>query len=123
MDWYTVVLAAGLGLLLGWMMTQRNKRKPEAVHIISKDDFYSNMRKGQLVDVRKEKEFEMGKIKGARNFTGAQLTGKYSKVRKDKSVYIYCSNGRKSKRIAGKMSGQGYVAIYILQGGYKSLEK
>lgn len=122
-DWYTIVIAVALGLLMGWIMTQRNKRKPEVVHIINKEDFFNNMRKGQLVDVRKEKDFELDKIKGARNFTKAQLTGKYPKVRKDKSVYLYCNNGRKSKQIANKMSGLGYIAIYILDGGFKSTQE
>ena len=123
MDWYTIVIAVALGLLMGWIMTQRNKRKPEAVHFISKEDFFSNMRKGQLVDVRKTKEYEQDKIKGARNFTSAQLTGKYPKVRKDKSVYLYCQNGKKSKRVATKMSGQGFKAIYILEGGFNTTKK
>lgn len=123
MDWITIVIAVALGLLMGWIMTQRNKRKPEAIHVISKNDFFDNMRKGQLVDVRKAKQFELDKIKGARNFTSGQLTGKFPKVRKDKSVYLYCENGRKSKRIAGKMSGQGFSAIYILEGGFKAVTK
>ena len=123
MEWYTIVIAVVLGLLMGWIMTQRNKRKPEAVHMINKEDFFNNMRKGQLVDVRKAKEFEQDKIKGARNFTSGQLTGKYPKIRRDKSVYLYCQNGRKSKRIANKMSGQLYKAIYILDGGFKTIQK
>jgi rhodanese-related sulfurtransferase len=123
MEWYTVVIAVALGLLMGWIMTQRNKRTPEAVHMINKEDFFSNMRKGQLVDVRKAKEFEQDKIKGARNFSSMQLTGKYPKVRKDKSVYLYCNTGRKSKKIANKMSGQGFKAIYVLEGGFKGVTK
>lgn len=123
MDWYTVVIAVALGLLMGWIMTQRNKRKPEVIHIISKEDFFSNMRKGQLVDIRKEKDFEADRIKGARHFTPGQLTGKFNKVRKDKSVYLYCNTGRASKRVANKMSGLGYTAIYILEGGFKATQK
>jgi rhodanese-related sulfurtransferase len=123
MEWYTVVIAVALGLLLGWIMTQRNKRSPEAVHMINEEDFFNNMRKGQLVDVRKAKEFEQDKIKGARNFSSIQLTGKFPKVRKDKSVYLYCKNGRKSKKIANKMSGQGFKAVYVLEGGFNTTKK
>lgn len=120
MDFTTVSIAVTLGLLLGWIMTQRNKRNSDVVHVINKEDFYNNMRKGQLIDVRKPKEYKLDKIKGARNFASAQLTGKYPKVRKDKSVFLYCNNGRKSKRIANKMSGLGYAAIYVLDGGFNS---
>lgn len=123
MDWYTIVIAVALGLLLGWMMTQRNKRKPEAVHVISKEDFFNNMRKGQLIDVRKAKEFEADRIKGARHFAAVQLIGKYPKIRKDKSVYMYCQNERKSKKLANKMSAKGYTAIYVLEGGFKAVQK
>ena len=123
MEWYTVLIAVVLGLGLGLIMTQRGKRKPEVIHVISKEDFFNNMRKGQLVDIRKEKLFEEDRIKGARHFTPGQLTGKYSKVRKDKSVYLYCSTGRAAKRLANKMSGLGYSAIFILEGGFKSTKK
>ena len=123
MDWTTIIIAVALGLMLGWAMTQRNKKNTDAVHVITKKEFYNNMRKGQLVDVRKAKDFETDRIKGARNFTSAQLNGKYSKLRKDKSVYLYCSNGRKSKKIANKMSGNGYVAVYVLDGGFNKIEQ
>ena len=123
MDWYTIVIAVVLGLGLGLIMTQRGKRKPEAVHVICKEDFFNNMRKGQLVDIRKEKLFEEDRIKGARHFTPRQLTGKFSKVRKDKSVYLYCNTGRAAKRVANKMSGMGDTAIFILEGGFKATKK
>jgi rhodanese-related sulfurtransferase len=123
MDWYTIVIAVGLGLLMGYIMTQRNKIKPDAIHVINKEDFYNNMRKGQLVDIRKEKEFEEDHIKGARNFNKSQIVTKYAKLRKDKSVYIYCNNGKKSKSLAKKMSANDYKAIYILDGGFDITKK
>lgn len=116
-QWWTWVIAIVVGVTLGLLMNRNKKGNPIAVHIISKEDFFNNMRKGQLIDIRKKAEFEENKIKGARNFKPAQLTGKYSKVRKDKSVYLYCNNGNKSKRLAKKLGRDDYAAVYVLQGG------
>ena len=76
------------------------------------------MRKGQLIDVRKKDEFEQNKIIGARNFSSRQLSGKYSKLRKDLSIYIYCNNGKKSHRAAKKLTKNGYRNIYVLENGF-----
>jgi len=116
--WYTWVLAIVLGVGLGILMNKNKKANPESMHLLNKEDFFNNMRKGQLIDIRKKDVFEAGSIKGARNFKPSSLTGKYSKLRKDQSVYLYCQNGKKSKRIAKKLSSDGFKTIYILDGGY-----
>lgn len=119
-QWYTWIIAIVLGVGLG-LFLQRNKQvNTSAIHVLSKEDFFNNMRKGQLIDIRKKEAFEQDKIKGARNFKPAALTGKYFKIRKDKSVYLYCSNGKKSQSLARKMSKEGYTAIYILDGGFEN---
>lgn len=119
-EWYTWVMAIVLGVGLGLYMNKNKNTNKDAITVLSKDDFYNNMRKGQLVDVRKKKEFEVDKIKGARNFTVSQLTSKYPKIRLDQSVYLYANTENKAKSIAKKMSRKGYKAIYILESGFTS---
>jgi rhodanese-related sulfurtransferase len=117
MEWWNYAIAIVLGVALGIILNKQRNVKKEVIHIIVKEDFYNNMRKGQLVDLRKESEYNENKIKGAKNYKPNQVTSKYSKLRKDQSVYLYCNNGRLSKRIAKKMSKDGYTAIYVLDKG------
>ena len=121
MEWYIWVITIGLGLGLGLIMNKNKSVKTENIHPLSKDDFYNNLRKGHLVDIRKKDQFTQDKIKGARNFTVGQLSGKYPKVRKDQSVFLYCSNGKKSKRLAKKLSSKEFTAIYYLEDGFDNL--
>lgn len=121
MDFLDIVLAIGAGILIGYVAMRYMNVDRSKIHLIDKDDFMSNMRKGQLIDIRKTSVYEKDKIKGARNFRAGGLTAKYSKLRKDQSVYLYCQNGRKSWRTARAMSRKDYSDIYVLKGGYNSL--
>lgn len=118
MDLWSTVLAVVVGLVMGLLIVSRKNIDHSSIHIINKKDFKDNMRKGQLIDVRKKEEFEQNKIKGARNFNSRQLSGKYSKLRKDLSIYIYCNNGKKSHRLAKKLTKNGYRNIYVLENGF-----
>ena len=123
MNFWSVALAVVLGGGLGWLMVRNQNTDYTKIHEIPKKDFVGNMRKGQLVDIRKKEEFEQGKIKGARNFRVGDMTQKYSKLRLDQAVYLYCSNGRKSKRVAKKLVRKGFKAVYILEGGFNNYNK
>ncbi len=118
MEYWSYAITIVLGLGIGLYIVSKKNIDHNAIHIISKKDFKANMRKGQLIDVRKKEEFNKNKIKGARNFKVSQISGKYSKLRKDLSIYIYCKNGRKSHRAAKKMTKNGYKNIYILENGF-----
>lgn len=118
-DILSIGLAIAVGLLLGWFMNRNRNVDFSNIHVINQEDFTKNMRRGQLVDVRKKTEFEQDKIKGARNFTVAQMTSKHPKIRKDLSVYLYCNDGKKSKKVAKKLMRAEYKDVYILDGGFQ----
>ncbi len=115
---WSSIIAIVLGVGIGLLITARKNVDHSTIHTISKDDFKNNMRKGQLIDIRKKDDYKLNKIKGARNFTVGQVSGKHSKLRKDQSIYIYCNNGKKSYRTAKKMSKNGFKNIYILEKGF-----
>lgn len=117
-DWTSILIAIVLGLGLGWLMTRNKNNDFTNIHVITKEEFIKNMRRGQLVDMRKADVFETDKIKGARNFKPSVLNSKYSKLRKDLPVYLYCDNGKKSKRTAKKLIKNEYKAVYVLEGGF-----
>lgn len=93
------------------------------VFTINLKDFISNMRKGQLIDVRKKIEDKDDKIKGSRHFAPRKIKSKNVNLRKDLSVYLYCENGKLSKRVARKLSKNGFSNIYILSNGYENYKE
>ena len=112
-----------IGVWLGYLITRRkeNKITQERIKIMDFETFKQNMRKGQLVDMRKDTAFNQGRIKGARNFRPSYLKHKrQAQVRKDRPVYLYCQNGKKSKFIAKKLLRKGFHYINILDGGYEA---
>ena len=117
---WSAIIAIVLGVGIGLLIVARKNVDHSTIHIINKKDFRSNMRKGQLIDVRKKDEYNQNKIKGARNFKVGQISGKFSKLRRDQSIYIYCNNGRKSHRAAKKMTKQGFKNIYVLKDGFNN---
>ncbi|MCK5388211.1 MAG: rhodanese-like domain-containing protein [Candidatus Izimaplasma sp.] len=118
MNIWSGIIAVIVGVAMGLVIVAKRNVNHDAIHIINREDFVKNMRKGQLVDLRKKEDFEQKKIKGARNFKSSQISGKYSKLRKDQSVYIYCNKGKKSHRTAKKMTKNGFKNIYILKNGF-----
>lgn len=118
MDFVDIAIAVVAGLALGWLIMRNKNIDLSKVHIIQVEAFKNNMRKGQLIDIRKKEQYENDHIKGARNFVPRSITSKYTKLRKDQSVYLYCQNGRKSKRVAKKMAKIEYSDIYVLDGGF-----
>ena len=120
MTLWSSIIAALVGVILGLLIATYKNVDKSAIHVINRDDFANNMRKGQLIDIRKKEEFEKSKIKGARNFTPGQVANKNSKLRHDQSIYLYCNNGKKSYRTAKKMTKQGYRNIYVLENGFEN---
>lgn len=119
MPWWTWVITITVGVTLGLIMSNRKPVNKEVIHIVNEKDFKDNMRKGQLIDVSKKEAFEKGHIKGARNFQKRHVLGKYSKLRKDQPVFVYCTDGKQSMKLAKKMSKENYKNVYVLEGGYK----
>ena len=116
MDWRLLIIAIILGIILGlFIMMCRESKK--AVVNLSEKEFVENMRKGQLVDLRKKEEFDQGHINGARNIPFVMLTRNPGKLRRDLPIYLYCEKGKICKRAALVLYGKGYENIYQLEGG------
>ena len=115
--WSTIIsIVAGVGI--GLVMMYYKNTDYSNVFVLNLKDFTANMRKGQLIDVRKKLLDENDKIKGSRHFTPSKVKSKSVNLRKDLSVYVYCDNGKLSKRVAKKLSRNGFSNIYVLSNGY-----
>ena len=116
MDWRLLIIAIILGIILGLFIMMRRESKKAVVNL-SEKEFVENMRKGQLVDLRKKEEFDQGHINGARNIPFVMLTRNPGKLRRDLPIYLYCEKGKVCKREALVLYGKGYENIYQLEGG------
>ena len=116
MNWSLFIIAIIIGIILGLFIMMRRESKKAVVNL-SEKEFIENMRKGQLVDLRKKEEFEEGHINGARNIPLVMLTRNPGRLRKDLPIYLYCEKGKVSKRAALVLYGKGYEQIYQLDGG------
>ncbi len=77
--------------------------------------------KVQLVDVRSPEEYNSGHIKNAMNidfFDSVNFERSFSKINKEKPVYLYCRSGSRSRRASHKLARMGFAKIYDLKGGY-----
>lgn len=121
---FTWILPAIIGIAIGLWLVRLREVKKEFLFVTDLETFKLNMRKGQLIDIRSEKAYDLDKIKGARNFRPALLKNKRQiKVRKDLPVYLYCQNGTQSRRLARRMTALGYREVHVLAGGFNAWKK
>ncbi|PRP68253.1 rhodanese-like domain-containing protein [Nonlabens agnitus] len=75
----------------------------------------------QLVDVRTANEFKEGAIENALNIDFFQqeiFNEEFSKLDKNRPVYLYCRSGNRSQQAARKLDALRFEQIYDLKGGY-----
>ena len=113
--WITILMVLGYLGYVGisrWLQNRYLKK-------LSQDEFIKGYRKAQLIDVREEKEFNNGHILGARNIPASQLRMRFSEIRKDKPVYLYCEGSVRSRQAARFLKRKGYNQLNYLDGGFK----
>ena len=123
--WIMYGLAIALGLWIGRMLSQKKQRVQisDFIQVLDVEAFSQNMRKGQLIDLRKEAAYQRGHIKGARRFSASFLKSKQQRqVRKDQPIYLVCERGTKAKRLAPKLVRKGYRHVIVLKGGYEAYQ-
>jgi rhodanese-related sulfurtransferase len=119
-----IALPVLAGFVIGYLFWKTYQKPPEALNMLEWDEFKKGMRKGQLIDIRKKEKAEKDKIKGARNISVAKLKNKHqTKVPKDQTLYLYCDNGRKSKRAAKKLLKKRFKEINVLKGGIEATKQ
>jgi rhodanese-related sulfurtransferase len=73
----------------------------------------------ELIDVRREYEWEAGRIEGARHIEINALAGEAEAVPRDRPVIFYCRSGSRSALAAAAFRGAGWDA-YNLDGGIEA---
>jgi rhodanese-related sulfurtransferase len=70
----------------------------------------------ELIDVRRDYEWEAGRIEGARHIEMNELSGEAESIPRDRPVVFYCRSGNRSALAAAAFRQAGWDA-YNLEGG------
>lgn len=90
----------------------KHVRAAEFLDIIEED-------KGQLIDIRTPKEFDIGHIEGAMmiDYYAPSYKTNLDQLDKEKPIYIYCRSGNRTSRSVGLIQQLGFKEIVNLQYG------
>ena len=121
MDWQLTIFLIVVFLLAFFIFYSRHTLNKNVTYL-KEEEFTNNMRKGQLVDIRKKEVYDEGHINGARNIPIVQLTRNYNRLRLDQPVYLICNNGKMSRRASAVLTSKGFK-VYSLEGGLESWSK
>jgi rhodanese-related sulfurtransferase len=84
---------------------------------ISRDEAQKLIEDGaQLVDVRADHEWEMGRIAGAKHLPLAALAERAGEIDKDRPVVFYCRGGNRSTMATEALAAEGYDAAKLSEG-------
>jgi rhodanese-related sulfurtransferase len=70
----------------------------------------------QLIDVRADHEWEMGRIEGATHLPLAELGERIGEIDKDRPVVFYCRGGNRSTMATEALAAEGYDAAKLSGG-------
>jgi rhodanese-related sulfurtransferase len=70
----------------------------------------------QVIDVRTDHEWEVGRIAGATHLPLAELSERVGEIDKERPVLLYCRGGNRSTMAAAALSEAGYDAAKLTEG-------
>jgi rhodanese-related sulfurtransferase len=70
----------------------------------------------QLVDVRADHEWEVGRIAGAAHVPLPELPQRLGEIDKDRPVVLYCRGGNRSSMATEALTDAGYDAVKLTEG-------
>jgi len=90
---------------------------PESGKEISREEARKLLEEGaQLVDVRAEHEWEVGRIAGAAHIPLPELPERTGELDRERPVILYCRGDNRSDMAADALAGAGFEAVK-LEGG------
>ncbi|MFO7969299.1 MAG: rhodanese-like domain-containing protein [Bacillota bacterium] len=110
-----VVLGLSLGLLIAF---SKNKKKQGGLLYLDPEEFRKNMRRGQLIDIRSEEDYNKEKINGSRNYPKKSIFQNLYLIRADQPIFLYHDkDSGLVKKVGKKLMRKGYNPVYVLKGG------
>lgn len=74
-----------------------------------------------LVDVRSQGEFASGNVKGSVNIPLDKLLSQLGKLKKDKTIVVFCASGMRSSQAKSILNRNGFENV-INGGGWRSVQ-
>ena len=85
---------------------------------------YHSDSNGVLIDVREFFEYRKSRIDHAVNIpSSGNLDIPADTLKKESSLFLYCSSGFRSKRVARQFYDRGFLKLYSLDGGINAWKK
>lgn len=101
--------------------------EPQVIQVVDVASFEKGIAQtgAQVIDVRTDREWDAGHIKGANHFeiNNPSWQAQIETLDKDAPVYVYCAKGGRSARCAKQLEKAGFTQIYDLDGGIKDWKK
>ncbi len=71
----------------------------------------------EIIDIREPQEFKAGSLKTAKNIPMAKLLDKPDRfLKKDKTYYVMCQTGMRSKSATQMLLSAGYMVMHVKGG-------
>lgn len=83
--------------------------------------FATLLRDGQLLDVRKESEFDAQHMEGAQNFPLDFINRNMSEINRNNRYFMHCAGGYRSLIAASILKSRGFENVVNIKGGFKAL--
>jgi len=84
---------------------------------VSRDEARKLIEDGaQLVDVRADHEWEVGRLAGAKHVPLAELAERTGEIDRDRPVVLYCRGGTRSTMATDALAEAGYDAAKLSEG-------
>ena len=84
---------------------------------VSRDEARKLIDEGaQLIDVRADHEWEVGRIAGASHVPLPELPQRLGELAKDRPVVVYCRGGNRSSMATEALTDAGYDAVKLSEG-------
>ncbi len=78
-----------------------------------------------IVDVRTDSEYQAGHVENSRliSLHNRDFLDKIRDLDKDKTYYVYCKSGLRSRSAVMKMKKEGFSKVYNIRGGINDLTR
>ena len=121
------ILFAALGAVVGMIAFFEYQRLFSGIKQLSAIEAtrLQNNEDAIFVDVREDSEFKTGHILGARHMPIGNFDKRITELEKSKGkpLIVYCANGSRAIKAAGKLRKSEFESVYTLAGGMGGWEK
>ncbi|MCH7402442.1 rhodanese-like domain-containing protein [Belliella kenyensis] len=109
----------------GFQAWQAEGREVDSVTSITPEELADILKQGidgQIVDVRKQSEFQSEHVLGAENAPLDYINESMLKVDKNKTQYVHCAGGYRSMIFVSILKARGYDNLIDVKGGFGAIK-